>query len=148
MLNIKRILATAAMVATLVSATLAASPVGSWVGKLQIDKMPALPKTATAAQKKQMQTMIDQLKKYRINLAINSNKSFVVTAPAMAMIPAQKAEGTWTLKGTKLTLKTTKENGKAPVGPNAKPQDFTYSADGKTISMATPGMGKIVFTRK
>lgn len=148
MLNIKRFLATAAMVATLVSATLAASPVGSWAGRLVIDNMPKLPANATPEQKKQIQTMLDQVKKYRISLVIKSNKSFNVSAPAMGPMPAQTAEGTWTQIGTKLTLKTTKENGKPATGPNAKPQDFTYSADGKTITSTKMGMGKIIFTRK
>jgi len=95
-----------------------------------------------------MQTMLDQLKSYRITLVLNKNKTFNVSAPALAMMPAQKAEGTWSLSGNKLTLKTTRENGKPVTGAQAKPQILDLSSDGKTISTTMQNQGKIVFTRK
>lgn len=147
MLNCKRILATAAMVATFVTASFAASPVGTWVGKIVLDKTPEIPAQASPAQKQQMQSMIDQIKKIRINLVVKSNKTFLLSAPAIGPQPATKAEGTWAQKGSTVTLTTTKENGKAVSGTKAKPQDFQLSANGKSLSMGTPGMGKLVFTK-
>lgn len=148
MLNIKRILVSAALVATFITTSIAASPVGSWSGRIVFDKAPSIPPNATPEQKKQMQSMLDQIKSYRITLVIKSDKTFNVSAPALAMMPAQKAEGTWTVSGTKLTLKSTKENGKPVTGAQAKPQVLDFSADGKTISSTMPNQGKIVFTRK
>lgn len=148
MLNFKRILVAAALVATFVATSIAASPVGSWSGRLVFNQMPTIPPNATPEQKKQMQAMLDQLKNYRITLVIKSNKTFTVSAPALAMMPAQNAEGTWSLSGNKLTLKTTKENGKPVDGAKAKPQPLDFSPDGKTISAPMQSQGKIVFTRK
>lgn len=148
MLNIKRILVAAALVATFITTSLAASPVGTWSGRLVFNQMPTIPPNATPEQKKQMQAMLNQIKNYRITLVIKSNKTFNVSAPALAMMPAQNAEGTWSVAGTKLTLKSTKENGKPVTGAQAKPQTLDFSADGKTISSTMQNQGKIVFTRK
>lgn len=136
------------MVATIVSVAVAASPVGSWVGKIVIDKMPPMPPNATAQQKQQVQGMLDQLKKVRINMSIKANKTFAVKAPSMFGQPATNAEGTWKQTGSTITLTTTKENGKPAAGTKAKPQDFTLSKDGKTISMSGMGGGKLIFTKQ
>lgn len=152
MLNIKRFLATAAMVATLVSATLAASPVGSWVGKIVLDKAPAIPKDATPEQKKMMTSMIEMMKKMQFTLKVNKDKTFTITTPPMMGQPANKGEGTWTQKGSTVTIKMTKDNGKPVTGPKANSRDLTLSADGKKLTLSSKGQGqgqgKLVFTRK
>ena len=151
MLNFKRILATAAIVATFVTASIAASPVGSWTGRIVLDKMPAIPANTPPEQKKMINDMISKLKLYRIAMVVKGNKSFTITAPPMPMMgdkTGNKAEGTWKQSGTKVTFTTTKDNGKAPVGENAKPKDATLSADGKTLTFAVATQGKLVFTKK
>jgi NACalpha-BTF3-like transcription factor len=151
MLNLKRILPAALALAALTTTAFAApAVVGTWSGKVVFDTS-KLPKATTPEQKKMMDDMMAQVKKMRVTLKLNSNKTFTVKSPAAFGQPAHAAEGTWKQSGQKLTLTTTKEDGKKPSAESAKPQDLTISKDGKSLTLVPPGAQaqsfKFIFTR-
>jgi hypothetical protein len=151
MMNLKRILPAALALAVLATSALAATNVvGTWSGKVVFDTS-KLPKPSTPEQKKQFDTAMAQLDKYRVTLKLKANKTFTVNSPAGFGQPAHAAEGTWKMRGQTVTLTTTKEDGKKPTAESAKPQDMTVAKDGKSITMLPPkgqaAMFKVVFKR-
>lgn len=121
------------------SLALAASPVGSWTGKV-IAKMPPIPATATPQQKAMMQQGMAMAAKIRIMLNLKADKTFTVTVGGLPNGAPQKPEsGKWSQKGNIVTTTSTKMG---------KAQSLMLSADGKTMTLDTPGgQGKVVFTR-
>jgi hypothetical protein len=126
---------------------------GAWVGKVHMD-MSKMPKVTDPNQKKMMEGIVNSVKSMRMHLNLKGNKTFsmkVTGIPAgpnaTAKKPAdQTAEGTWSQKGSTITLKVTKANGAAPKGQNP-PQDLKVV--GKTLELnnaAMPG-AKVVFSR-
>ncbi len=142
-----------------VGAAQAQNVTGAWNGKLAMD-MSKLPKAADATQQKQMDAIAKMLKGIKVNLALNANKTFTMKVTGMPAMPGaangqkapsgQTAEGTWSQKGSVITLKITKANGTAPKGANP-PQDMKILDGGKRMELEpsnSRGMGgKIIFTR-
>ncbi len=137
--------------AAIMTAAIASTNVtGAWKGKILLD-VSKMPKAQNPQQQQMMDGVLAGIKKMSINLSLNANKTFTMSASGLPQnAPNKKAEGTWTQSGNALTLKITKEDGKAPT-MKQEPQVITVSADGKTLTMvpknAGPMGGKIVFTR-
>lgn len=125
------------------AASFAQNPVGAWKGKIAIDTS-TLPKPQNAEQKKQMDQGMQQLRSMVLRLNLKANKTFTIDVPAMGPAPAQKGEGTWSQKGNKVTLITTKQNGKAPA--DSKPQTMTIATGGKKMVLTPPGPQKVTIT--
>lgn len=125
------------------AASFAQSPVGAWKGKVKIDRA-TLPKVTDPEQKKQMETGLKQVESMVFKLNLKANKTFTIEVPALGPAPAQKGEGTWSQKGNKVTLVTTKQNGQPPT--NSKPQTMTIDAGGKKMILTPEGPQKITIT--
>ncbi len=117
---------------------LAATPVGTWTGKITITKMPVLPAGAPPQQKAMAQQFVAAMSKMRLMLNLKSDKTYVMT---MVGGPTQPPHtGKWSQKGNVITTTSATEKG--------PPQNLTLSADGKTMTLIAPGnQGKVVFTR-
>jgi hypothetical protein len=140
-----RALVLAASVLAVVPSVIAApNVVGTWKGRISLDrsKMPPVP----AEQKQMVDQVFANIQKMVLTLKLNANKTYTSSAPASAMAPAQNESGTWTLKGNKLTMKPNK-----PKGPQSGPNTLTVSPDGKMLSFVLPARqgvsGKVVFRR-
>jgi hypothetical protein len=137
---------TALMLLTLTA--FAQNPVGAWKGKITVDRS-ALPKV-DPQQQKMVDQALTQVEKMVIKLNMKSNKTFTMVVPPFMGNPGVNAEGTWSQKGSTITMVTKKANGQAPKS-GEKPQPMTITADGKKMTMTPPssGMGKtkITFTR-
>lgn len=129
---------------------------GAWKGKVQLDES-KLPKVTDPKQKEMMNKIIAGVKKMTLHLDLKSNKTFTLKASDVPVPPnGQKpkndtAEGTWSQKGSVITLKFTKTAGMNPQGGN-QPQDLKVLDGGKKLEMIpkTPtgaANGKIIFTR-
>jgi hypothetical protein len=128
-------------------AAFAQNPVGTWKGKIQIDKS-ALAGVQDPKQKEMALKMLSQVEAMTLSLNVKANKTFVVNIPSMAGQPAQSSEGTWTQKGNQVTLVTTKRQGKAVT--NDKPKSMTLAPGGKKMVMVAnegPQKATITFTR-
>ncbi len=127
------------------AASFAQNPVGAWKGNISIDAS-TLPKARTPEEQKQMDAAMAAMRSLVLKLNVKANKTFTIDSPAMGQAPAQKVEGTWSQKGNKVTLVTTKQNGVKPPAGN-KPQVLTISADSKKMTL-TPATGgpKVVVT--
>jgi hypothetical protein len=133
------------VLATAAVGAFAQSPVGSWNGKLSVDSMP---KAQTPDQQKMVNQIMEQVKKMTFKLNMKANKTFTIDVPAMMGGKAQKAEGTWSQKGSAITLVTTKQNGTAP--KNSKPQTMKIDASGKKMVLNAgegPRKATITFTK-
>lgn len=127
--------------------------VGAWTGKIEMRASKA-PKLTDPNQKRMMDGLLAQIKALRMRLNLNANKTFtlkVTGAPATPKGSAKSAreqvgEGTWSQKGSVITLKLTKANGAAPKGQN--PPRY-LNVVGKTLEMNNPAMqgAKVVFSR-
>ena len=118
---------------------LAATPIGSWTGKFQV-QLPTLPPNLPPAQKAMADKMIAQIKNGRIFLVMKADKTYTTRAVNLPSLGPPNSKGTWSQKGNVVTMKETKAG--------VKPQDFTLSANGKTMSFPMPGgHGRILFTR-
>jgi hypothetical protein len=143
----KKLLALVA-VASIAVCAFAQSPVGAWKGKILMD-MTKMPKAANAAQQKQMNDAMAKVKAITLNLNMKANKTFTISIPAMMGQPGHTAEGTWVQSGKKITLTSTKEDGKVP--KKKEPQVLTIEGNGRKMSMVPPTGGgmdvKIVFSK-
>lgn len=137
-----RLLGTGIIALSLFSAAVAApNPVGKWNGKVQIS-MPPTPPNATPEQKAMMAKVFDGVKKMVIKLELKADKTFTVVSPNPGDgKPGKPQSGKWSQKGNTVTL----------TDPKGQPQEFTLSADGKTLSadlkQGAPGGARITFTR-
>jgi len=128
-------------------AAFAQNPVGTWKGKIQIDKS-ALAGVQDPKQKEMASKALAQVEAMTLTLNVKANKTFVVNIPSMMGQPAQSSEGTWTQKGNQVTLVTTKRQGKAVT--NDKPKSMTLDKGGKKMVMTAnegPQKATITFTR-
>ena len=117
----------------------AASPVGSWTGKFQV-QLPVLPPNLTPAQKAMAASAMQQIKTGRIYLVVKADHTYTTRTVNLPSLGAPASRGTWTQKGGVVTLKETKAG--------THPQDFSLSADGKAMSFPMPGgHGSLSFTR-
>lgn len=118
----------------------AASPVGTWKGKLQIS-LPKLPANASPQQKEMMTKAAAMLSKASFTLVVKADKSFVFTSAAMPGGKAQTESGKWSQAGAVVTFVSAKKT--------AEPaQKLTLSANGKTMTQDLPGgRGKVIFTK-
>ena len=133
------------VLATVAGGAFAQSPVGSWNGKLSVDSMP---KAQSPEQQKMMAQIMEQIKKMTFKLTMKANKTFKIDVPPMMGGKGQTGEGTWSQKGSAITLVTTKQNGQPP--KNSKPQTMTIDSSGKKMILkAGEGTQKatITFTR-
>lgn len=111
-----------------------ATPVGNWVGRIKFD-MSQLPSSVTLKQRDEIKKRMNVV---AINLSVRENRTWTLKVPAGVQGKAENAEGTWQQNGSKITIVTTKENGKKPTGKDAKPQTMTLSADGKKMTLVLP----------
>ena len=132
---------------------------GAWKGKLKVD-LSKLPKPKDATQQKQMDDVVKMISGIKVDLTMKANKTFTLKVAGLPQAPAgngkaapsgQNAEGTWTQKGSVITLKITKSNGAAPKGENP-PQTMNVLDGGKRMELEpsnSRGMGgKIIFSRQ
>jgi len=95
-----------------------------------------------------MAQIMEQIKKMTFKLTMKANKTFKIDVPPMMGGKGQTGEGTWSQKGSAITLVTTKQNGQPP--KNSKPQTMTIDSSGKKMILkAGEGTQKatITFTR-
>jgi uncharacterized protein GlcG (DUF336 family) len=142
----KLLLCLALTAAMLVPALSATNVVGNWVGVIVVDTK-SLPKTNTKEQKAQMDAMVASLKKARLALSLKADHTFALASQGGA-VGNHTASGKWTQSGDKLTVTTTKEDGKPPKSAQGQTQTMTISKDGKTLTLAGTPMAKVVFRRK
>lgn len=125
---------------------------GAWTGKIQMD-MSKLPKVTDPNQKKMLDGLMTSVKAMRMHLNLKSNKTFTLKVTGIPAGPNatkkptdQTAEGTWSQKGSTITLKVVKANGAAPKGQNP-PQDLKVV--GKTLELNNASMpgAKVIFSR-
>lgn len=123
------------------SLALAATPVGNWTGKISV-KVPAMPPNTPPQQKAMVTKMMSQLAAAKILANFKKDGTFTVNTSGMpGPKPSDKSNGKWTQKGNAITLTDAKNPG--------RPQVFTLSPNGKTMSLTMPGgQGKVVFTRR
>lgn len=125
---------------------LAASPLGTWKGKVTVNMaaMPGMPANMTPQQKAQAMKMIQTAtEKMRILITFKPNHTYTssVTGAPMAQANASST-GKWTQKGN--TIMATSNDPRA----KGRTNNMTISANGKTMTaMAPNGFGKVVFTR-
>ena len=123
------------------SLALAATPVGNWSGKITV-KLPPMPANTPPQQKAMVTKMMGQLAAAKILANFKKDGTFTVNTSGMPEPkPTDTTTGKWTQKGNAVTITDNKQPG--------RPQTFTMSPNGKTMSLSMPGgQGKIVFTRK
>jgi hypothetical protein len=137
----------AAVLLLATSALAATNVVGAWKGRLEINAA-AMPKGETKEEQKMMETMMIKLKKVVMNLQVNANKTFTLSAVDLDG-HAQKASGTWKQSGNTVTLNITKEEGK-PKPSSTKSLVMTVAKNGKSMTLVPKGAenkGKIIFVR-
>lgn len=133
-----------------VAVAFAANAAGTYSGKIVLDKS-KLPKGQNAEQQKMINDSLAKVAQMKINLSLKANKTFTITMSGGPMPKASNAEGTWTQSGNKVTMKTTKQDGKSVSGQQGETQNLTLSGDGKTLTLdgASMGMpGKLIFSKK
>lgn len=119
---------------------LAASPVGTWKGKIVV-KVPPMPANVNPQQKAMMTQMLGQIAKAKIVANLKKDGTFTVKTSGMpGPKPSDTTNGKWTQKGNTVTMTESK--------PGEKPQNFILSPNGKTMTLALPGgQGQVIFTR-
>lgn len=139
----QRLVLIVTVLTALSASVLASSPVGNWKGHVVIDTS-----KMQKVKDPKMQQMIDQgiakAKSMVISLSIKADKTYTASASGSGA-PADKDNGTWKLAGNTLTLTSLKKDSAQ------KPQAFTMSSDGKTLTLSLPsGQGasaKVIFKR-
>lgn len=136
-MQLKKLAAVGILTAALAVTCFAASNVlGTWKGHVIFDKA-KLPKSANPAQQKQMEAGLAQAAKMVITLKLTADHKF--TARVDGVQTKDRSDGgTWTLKGSALTLTSNKDKQK---------QVFTVAKNGKSLTATTTPFVKIVFTR-
>lgn len=120
---------------------------GNWKGSLKIDRS-VMTKVTKAEEKKALTAMLADLETTKVRLSLNANGTY--TAKLDGSKIKQLAEGTYKVAGSKLTMVTTKRDGKAVPAKEQKPNVMTISADGKTLvrkGQEGPFMMTFTFTR-
>jgi hypothetical protein len=117
---------------------------GTWKGKIMI---PAdAYKSAPKEQQAQAKAGLEIIKKTKFVLTLKADKTYS-NSISLEKQKSRTSSGKWVQAGSTLTLTREMADGKKNPG---KPQKFTLSADGKTLTYAPDDMGpgvKIVFTR-
>lgn len=136
-MQLKKLAAVGMLTAALAVTCLAASNVlGTWKGHVVFDKA-KLPKSANPAQQKQMEASLAQAAKMVITLKLTADHKF--TARVDGVQTKDRTDGgTWSLKGSALTLTSNKDKQK---------QVFTIAKNGKSFTASQAPFVKIVFTR-
>jgi hypothetical protein len=120
---------------------------GKWNGKLTVSA-PKMPANVSAEQKAMVQKQISLVQQMKFQLTMLSNKTFTIVVSGGPIKKPDVGSGKWTQKGSNLTLKTDKKNGKPTSGE--KPLELTVSKDGKKLIAKMPeaqGKASLVFTR-
>lgn len=129
----------------------AASPVGSYVGRVQMT-MPKLPANIPADRRAMAEKMISTIRNMKIQLKVNADKTYTVVSPGNPMAgpgaKPQTSKGKWSLSGNTMTM--TSADARVPAGQ--KSQKATLSADGRTLTLvpqAAQGQKvRVVFTKQ
>lgn len=150
----KKFIAAAALLASIIPSVFAQNLVGKWNGSIQapkIDESKILDPSKIKDEKKKqeatmMRMMAQQMKmlaSVRMNLTMNSNNTFTIVTPPMQAggqtMPASTSTGTWSVKGNQVTFTTKKSNNtEVKAGTQGSVQTMTLSADGKTMTLVPP----------
>ena len=130
-----RILVSVAFAAALISSAVATSVVGTWHGKVIVNRA-ALPKAANPQQQAQMNAGLAQASAMKITLTLNANHTYKAVAVAKT---SQTDTGTWAQKGNQITL-TPSKNSK-----QASQKALTLS--GNKMSVTVGPFATVVFTK-
>ncbi len=128
----------AVLVCLVVAAIAAGNVTGVWKGTIKLDTS-KLPKPKNAQEQQMMQQGIDMVKKMKITLTLNANKTYSASFTGGPGGASKTSTGKWVQSGNTVTITPVKEDGKAVTGNQAKPQKLTVSSDGKTLTMTPPG---------
>ena len=144
-MKVIKILAAASIL--LAASAFAAGPsvVGAWNGKIKFDMARILAK-AKPENREMIKKSLAAADKFKLGLNLKQNHTFTLTITGGPAKQPVKGEGTWTMKGDKLTMVQTKQGGK-PVQKKS-PQVLTVAKNGRTMDMVIPGgQGKMIFTK-
>lgn len=130
----------AATFLTVSAFALAASPVGTWKGKIDLSGV-KMPTPQNAEQKAQMDKGLAMLRALNFTLNLKQDKTYVVTITNQPKgeKPQPPQTGKWSQSGNKITM-----NGKS-----GNSQTATLSANGKTLTVVPPNSNgmKLVFRK-
>ncbi len=123
---------------------------GAWNGRIDASSLKLPPEaTKTKEAKAQVSKMFEDIKKFKIKLTLNKNKTFKVAATGnIGGKPINStSEGKWTQSGNTITMTSTKQDGKPAA--DKTPVKATVSGDGRTMTLSDPKMmgAKVIFTR-
>ena len=129
-----------------VSLASAATPVGTWKGKIVMNmaSMPGMPANVSPQQKAAMMKQLStQLAQMHITLSFKADHTYTAQISGSPMAAANKTStGKWSQTGNTVTTMSNDPRTKG------RSQAIMLSSDGKTMTAAAPnGLGKVVFTR-
>jgi len=129
----------------------ASSPVGAW--QFDVDELvkQSLAQMPEEQRKMMNDTMLKGMKemmsKMDIEVVFKADGKTTMKSSGIPNQADETGEGTWTLDGTKLTVKTTMKNGKPATGEDAKTMDAEFKNGVISMKPEGPNAPTIVLMR-